>query len=247
MNRVRIEERPVVPATPINATFGVFATNPIELFVEADDDLVEEGIFEVFVVGAIDGGLGADHLVETFQGLGQLVHHVHGSQDGARSDPIAQQRGHVVLGVQVEGFLEVQLFVGHAWQLLSTSSMFLPFMSPEIEFVSTTSTNICPFRTKLGKEIADLFRVKLVCSVAVEGADLIVGCWPYPMDCPLCGRIVNGARVLVASVLPSQATGDWPNLSEHKEIKVVSFFQFNVFWSTVLADASFEQERNPED
>ena len=53
MNGVWVEEGVLVATASVDASFGVFTPDPIELFVEAYDNLVKQPVLKVIIVSTI--------------------------------------------------------------------------------------------------------------------------------------------------------------------------------------------------
>lgn len=110
---VGVEERPVLAAAAVGSTLGVLTPNPVELLVEADDDLVKEPVFKVFVASAVDGWAARKSVLHP-EGPGKGGHNGGGVVLGAGDNLVSQEGCHVVLAVQVKGLFEVEVFIGHA-------------------------------------------------------------------------------------------------------------------------------------
>ena len=77
MNGVWVEEGVLVAAASVDASFGVFTPDSIELFVEAYDNLVKQPVLEVIIVSTVNSWADRQAVLQT-QCPGEGRHHCRG-------------------------------------------------------------------------------------------------------------------------------------------------------------------------
>ena len=85
-------------------------------------------------------------------------------------------------------------------QLLSTGPMLLPFVFPEVVFVSTPGTYVCPLGPNLRQQTLYLLHVELVRPVTEQRPNLVLCSRPDPVNRPQLGSVylTRKARLIKA-------------------------------------------------
>lgn len=143
VNGVRKDHWPVVTRSRQSSS-GHVAADRVELFVNANDELVKQAIGEGAVVGAVDGwndgAFGMKHVGHSGHNFGRIIRL-------SRNDSGHWQKTRgVPMGVQFQRLLEVPVFVSESGQLHGASTVFLPLVPPEtvgIRFVADVSPFVC--------------------------------------------------------------------------------------------------------
>ena len=80
--------------------------------------------------------------------------------------------------------------------------MLFPFVFPEIVFVSTPGTYVCPFGPKLRQQTLYLLRVELVRPVTKQRPNLVLLSRPDPVNRPQLGSVylTRKARCLIIAI-----------------------------------------------